>query len=75
MFVAGCSPARDKTSKGYIAYGHSMVVDPMGKILAQASDKETIIYADLDMNALNETRTSIPIYAQRRFDVYQDVSA
>ena len=54
MFVAGCSPARDPESN-YVAWGHSTIVDPMGEILAKASEKEEIVYADINPSMLEET--------------------
>lgn len=46
LFVATISPARDATSK-YIAWGHSTIVDPWGKIVKKAQENEEIIVADL----------------------------
>ncbi|KAF8652705.1 hypothetical protein AX16_004209 [Volvariella volvacea WC 439] len=46
VFVSMCSPARDMTA-GYHAWGHSLVVDPMGNVINEASEKEEIIYADI----------------------------
>lgn len=73
MFVSMCSPARDLTA-GYQAWGHSMVVDPMGRILAEAGEGEEIIYATVDPEVFSSTRAGIPVTTQRRFDVYADVS-
>lgn len=52
-----------------------MVVDPNAEVLVEAGEKEEIVYADLDKDRIEEVRKGIPIYAQRRFDVYPDVSA
>lgn len=73
IFVAACSPARDEQAN-YVAWGHSTAVDPLGQVLCKASEGEEIVYADLDLNSMKEVRDSIPIYSQRRFDVYPDVS-
>jgi predicted amidohydrolase len=51
-----------------------LISDPSAKILTEAEEKETIIYADLDNDTIVNTRKGIPIYTQRRFDVYPDVS-
>jgi len=72
MYVSVCSPARD-TSAGYVAWGHSMVVDPMGKVLVEAGHEETILYADIDPAELAAARAGIPVSSQRRFDVYPNV--
>lgn len=73
IYVAGCSPARD-TGASYVAYGHSCVVDPMGKVISGAKDEEGITYADIDPGYMEEVRDAIPVTKQRRFDVYSDVS-
>ncbi|KAH8599436.1 carbon-nitrogen hydrolase [Bisporella sp. PMI_857] len=73
VYVALCSPARD-LSAGYHAWGHSLVVDPMAQVLTEAGESEEIVYAELDGAKIDETRKGIPIYSQRRFDVYPDVS-
>ncbi|KDR81342.1 hypothetical protein GALMADRAFT_239161 [Galerina marginata CBS 339.88] len=73
VFVSMCSPARDMNA-GYHAWGHSMVVDPMGRVLSQAAEGEQIIYAEIDPEVLKDTRDGIPVTVQRRFDVYVDVS-
>lgn len=45
-FVAVASPAR-VTDSNYVAWGHSMVVDPWGKILEEASEKDMDLYVNL----------------------------
>uniref|UniRef100_A0A183BV33 Zinc finger protein 593 homolog n=1 Tax=Globodera pallida TaxID=36090 RepID=A0A183BV33_GLOPA len=37
-----------------ISYGHSMVVDPWGTVVAQCSDKEDICFAELDLGYVEE---------------------
>lgn len=74
VYVALCSPARDEKA-GYQAWGHSLVCDPMAEVLVEAGEKEETVYAKLDGAKIDETRSGIPIYTQRRFDVYPDVSA
>ena len=74
VYVAMCSPARD-TEATYHAYGHSMIVNPNAEVLTEAEEHEDIVYADINGEKIEETRKGIPIYTQRRFDVYPDVSA
>ncbi|KAG5890845.1 hypothetical protein JTB14_016278 [Gonioctena quinquepunctata] len=71
LFVYAISPARN--DKGYIAWGHSQVTNPWGKVIAQAKDKEEIIVADIDMSECDEVRRQIPIFHQRRKDMYDTV--
>lgn len=52
-------------ARGVAAYGNSMIVDPWGKILTRASDdREEIIYADIEMNAVQEKRKILPTIAK-----------
>ncbi|KAG6021939.1 hypothetical protein E4U19_005357 [Claviceps sp. Clav32 group G5] len=87
VYVAVCSPARDLEA-GYHAWEHSMVVDPMARVLVEAGEEEEeawrddgdtqgemIVQAELRPDVLAETRKNIPLGVQRRFDVYPDVSA
>lgn len=50
----------------YSSYGRSMIVDPWGVILAQAADGEGFIAADLDLDAQERIRESLPSLANRR---------
>ncbi|KAG8307414.1 Carbon-nitrogen hydrolase [Homalodisca vitripennis] len=72
VFVAGVSPARDTTAD-YVAWGHSMVVDPWGKILQQADSQEETVIVDLDLAEIDNVRKQIPVYYQRREDLYDTI--
>jgi predicted amidohydrolase len=74
IYVAMCSPARDVTAS-YHAWGHSLIADPMAKILVETDEKESIVSWELDGEKIETTRRNIPLVGQRRFDVYPDVSA
>ena len=73
VYVGLCSPARDMEAS-YNAWGHSMVVDPNAGVVCEAGEEEEVVYAELSGEKIEETRKGIPIYTQRRFDVYPDVS-
>lgn len=73
LFVILDSPARNLDSS-YHAYGHSMAVNPWGRVLCEAQENENIVYAELDPTEMDEVRSSIPVSKQRRFDLYPDVS-
>lgn len=73
LYVALCSPARDM-SADYHAWGHSLVVDPMAQVVVEAEEHETIVEWVLEGDKIATTRKNIPLNAQRRFDVYPDVS-
>ena len=73
VYVGFCSPARNMDAD-YHAWGHSMVVDPNAEIVVEAGDDEDLIVAELTPERIEEVRRGIPLYSQRRFDVYPDVS-
>ena len=60
IFMIGCSPARDE-SASYIAYGHSIVTDPWGRVLAELDQQEGILEADLDLDLIDRVRRQIPL--------------
>lgn len=70
IFVAACSPARATSGEGYKAWGHSMVVDPWGTVLASATEVPEIVTTDIDLARVHEIRTNIPTSKQRRLDIY-----
>ena len=55
----------------YKSYGHSMIVDPWGLVLAQAPDVEGFVSADLDFDAQDEMRASLPSLRNRRPEAYR----
>jgi predicted amidohydrolase len=52
------------------SYGHSAIVDPWGRILAQAGTEECFVAADLDLAAQDEVREALPSLANRRPSAY-----
>lgn len=49
-------------SEGHSSWGHSMIVDPWGRVLAEADGKTPgVIIADLDMDVMQEKRQAIPV--------------
>jgi predicted amidohydrolase len=57
--------------EGLRSGGRSMIVDPWGLVLAQAADSETVITADLDLDAQDAIRTRLPSLANRRPVAYR----
>lgn len=47
-------------------YGHSMIVDPWGRILAQVEKGEGFACAEIDLSALHELRIKMPVQKHRR---------
>jgi predicted amidohydrolase len=55
----------------YDSWGHSMIVDPWGRVLAEAPDDECFVAADLDFAEQERIRESLPALANRRPGVYE----
>ena len=53
------------------SWGHSMIVDPWGRVLAELPDGEGYAIADLDLAELRRVRESLPSLANRRPDAYR----
>jgi deaminated glutathione amidase len=47
-------------------FGRSMIIDPWGTVIAQAPDVVGVVTADLDLERLDEIRTTVPSLANRR---------
>ena len=47
-------------SEGKETYGHSLIIDPWGEILADGGEDPGVISAKIDMNKVNEVRAKIP---------------
>ncbi|KAK9314503.1 carbon-nitrogen hydrolase [Lipomyces starkeyi] len=56
------------------SWGHAMIIDPWGTVLAQCSDTDSvprICLADIDLEVVKKVRTDMPLWQQRRgIDVY-----
>lgn len=70
VFILAASPARNVNSS-YVAYGHSLAVDPWGKIIKEARVEEELLMVNLDLAEIKEVRQSIPIWQHRRTDLYK----
>jgi len=70
VYVAAASPARNLNAS-YHAWGHSMIVNPWGTILAEAGSSEEIITAGFDPDYLAKVRREMPLLKHRRHDLYQ----
>ena len=51
---------------GIQTYGHSMAIDPWGKILAEAEDKPEVIFTVLNKEKINNDRELLPALKNRR---------
>ena len=55
---------------GGAAYGHSLIVDPWGTVVADGGEDRGIIVADIDLDKVEEARTRIPsLFHGKEFDI------
>lgn len=55
---------------GGIFCGRSMIVDPMGVVVASAGEEETLLIAELDAERIRRVRGKLPSVANRRPEMY-----
>lgn len=72
LYVAAASPARGPEG-GYQAWGHSSVISPWGDVVATCGHGESIVYAEIDLEQVDEMRRNIPTATQARADIYEIV--
>jgi omega-amidase len=70
VYFIAASPARDKKAS-YVAYGHSLVANPWGDIISEASEKEEIIFSEIDLGFVYKIRRELPLLKHRREEVYK----
>lgn len=70
VYYIATSPARDMDAS-YIAYGHSMVVDPWGIIISEMGAKAQMRVVDIDLDRIDEVREQLPLMKHRRKDIYE----
>lgn len=69
MFAVCCDACGTAGPK--VCGGDSIIVDPMGKVLAVGGDEETILTAELELSQLETIRNSIPVFRDRRPELYR----
>jgi predicted amidohydrolase len=57
-------------ARGRQNYGHSMVVDPWGVVVAQCHESTDTMVAELDMEYLQSVRGRMPVQRHRRRDLF-----
>ena len=62
--IAPCSIG--KVPGGGEAYGHSLVINPWGKVIADGGTEPGIIYATIDLTEVSEARKKIPSLSHDR---------
>lgn len=69
IYFAAVSPARDVEGP-YQAFGGSCVVNPWGDFCAKTDSEESIVYANIDTEYLEDIRNQLPLLKHRRPEIY-----
>jgi nitrilase len=55
-----------KSAKSFETHGHSMIIDPWGKVIAELPDGPGVITAEIDLDYLANVRAELPALQHRR---------
>lgn len=67
-FVIACNRSGHDPNNEFA--GHSMIIDPWGEVIAEAGTNEEILSAVIDLDLVKDIRKQIPIFDDRRPDLY-----
>ena len=59
------------TFKGDPFYGHSRIIDPMNRIIAEGGDSEEIIYGDINLEKVLKVRKNLNALSDVRFKIVE----
>ena len=68
-YVIACNRCGSDPSNKFA--GHSMIIDPWGEVIAEASENEEIITTEIDVDLVKEIRRQIPVFEDRKPDYYK----
>ncbi len=57
-----------KNPKSFETHGHSMIIDPWGKIVAVLPDGPGFVISEIDLDYLSRVRCELPCLAHRRLN-------
>lgn len=60
-------------NKKRVSWGHAMIIDPWGTIIAQCMEKADIATAEIDLAQLQQVRKNMPCENHRRTDLYPEM--
>ncbi len=52
-------------------FGHSAIIDPWGEVVVEGGDQEMLLTATIDLERVAAARAFMPVFADRRPDIYQ----
>lgn len=67
-FIVACNRVGKSGDSEF--FGHSTIIDPWGETVIEGGDQEMLLTADIDLGLVETIRQRIPIFADRREEVY-----
>jgi predicted amidohydrolase len=67
-YIVACNAAGQ--SGDTVMGGHSMIVDPWGKIVIEAGESPQLLTADIELEAVDEVRDTMTVFDDMRLDIY-----
>jgi predicted amidohydrolase len=64
VFLIGCNQVGSQ--EGVVLGGHSVVVDPWGRVVAEAGADEEVFVVEIDLAMVKQTRADFPVLRDRR---------
>lgn len=61
------------TEREWTFPGGSMIIDPRGEVVSEAGEEEETISADIELDAVRQTRVRYPMFRDRRPDLYTPI--
>ncbi|XP_076686326.1 ntrilase and fragile histidine triad fusion protein NitFhit [Andrena cerasifolii] len=62
-------------NKKRVSWGHAMIIDPWGTVIAQCSDKTDVAVAEIHLDLLQQIRENMPCENHRRTDLYPEMKS
>ena len=69
MFMIACN--RVGTSKNTHFFGHSCIIDPWGETVIEGDESPQLLVATIDTALVDTVRAKIPVFADRRPELYE----
>ena len=68
IFIVACN--RIGVAKNNSFFGHSCLIDPWGETIIEGGEGELLLTATIEIDQVNQVRQKIPIFADRRPELY-----
>ena len=70
VFCVGVAPALNEDAS-YHSYGHSIIANPWGEVMAQANLNEETVLCEIDLSEIKKVREELPLLKNKREDLYE----